>query len=542
MKFYFEMVSFKRIILCVTVLCVTGIMSAYIFFVSADMVYSRCVTEAGTPIEAADFAIDSNVGIAFAEDDPGFDIFVPGEYPVKLRVGIMSFVSILTVQDTISPVAKVREIISEPGKALSAIDFLYDIEDMTDTTASFINTPDINHYGTQDVSISLTDLGGNSTVFESTVTISPLVESVTIEAGDKQPDSTAFLASKDANNMELVTLLSNIDTSKVGRHPIAFKDGDRVFRSELIIEDTTPPSMTVRNVNAYLTSILSPESFIVSASDISEYTISFENNPDMSKEGSQEVVIIANDIAGNQTTKTATLTLQPDTDPPVITGVKDISVYVGEGISYRNGVNVSDNCDSSVSLDINTSGANAQNPGIYSITYTATDRAGNSSVQTATLTVKAIVYDQATIDALADAVLSRIINPGMGNREKMNAIYNWVRGHISYANHSDKGNWLRGAFEGLYFHKGDCYVYYATAKALLNRAGIPNLDIQKLPGYRSMHYWNLVNIGEGWYHFDTCPRVGGGVFNYITDAELMSYSASHNNSHIYDKSLYPEIQ
>lgn len=135
-----------------------------------------------------------------------------------------------------------------------------------------------------------------------------------------------------------------------------------------------------------------------------------------------------------------------------------------------------------------------------------------------------------------------LTHAGMGPREKLNAIYRWVRGHIAYANHSEKGNWLKGAFEGMYFRKGDCYVYFATTKALLNRAGIANTDIQKLPGYSSMHYWNLVNIGEGWYHYDTCPRTAGGVFNYLTDAEMMSYSRAHNNSHIYDPSLYPVIQ
>ena len=56
-----------------------------------------------------------------------------------------------------------------------------------------------------------------------------------------------------------------------------------------------------------------------------------------------------------------------------------------------------------------------------------------------------------------------------------------------------------------------------------------------------MHYWNLIDIGEGWHHFDTCRRVDGSTFFYKTDAELMAYSNSHDGTHNYDRSRYPDI-
>lgn len=54
------------------------------------------------------------------------------------------------------------------------------------------------------------------------------------------------------------------------------------------------------------------------------------------------------------------------------------------------------------------------------------------------------------------------------------------------------------------------------------------------------HFWSLVNIGEGWYHFDCTPRKDVSTFFYLTDAELEAYSSTHNGTHVYDKSLYPE--
>ncbi len=80
-----------------------------------------------------------------------------------------------------------------------------------------------------------------------------------------------------------------------------------------------------------------------------------------------------------------------------------------------------------------------------------------------------------------------------------------------------------------------------TAKCLLTRAGIKNMDIEKIPTPTTMHYWNLIDIGEGWHHFDTCRRVDGSTFFYKTDAELMAYSNSHDGTHNYDRSRYPDI-
>ena len=69
---------------------------------------------------------------------------------------------------------------------------------------------------------------------------------------------------------------------------------------------------------------------------------------------------------------------------------------------------------------------------------------------------------------------------------------------------------------------------------------ILNMDIEKIPA-KTVHYWNLVDIGDGWYHFDTTPRKDRPEIFMWTDEVLMEYSAKHNKSHNYDKSKYPEI-
>ena len=141
---------------------------------------------------------------------------------------------------------------------------------------------------------------------------------------------------------------------------------------------------------------------------------------------------------------------------------------------------------------------------------------------------------------MADNVLAQIITPEMTQLEIVQAIYNYNTRHIGYINHSDKGDWIQAAWEGLAKGKGDCYVYACTAKLLLTRAGITNMDIAKIPA-RTSHYWNLVDIGDGWYHFDTTPRKDHPTIFMWTDEQMMAYSNRHGKSHNYDPELYPEI-
>ena len=152
-----------------------------------------------------------------------------------------------------------------------------------------------------------------------------------------------------------------------------------------------------------------------------------------------------------------------------------------------------------------------------------------------------IPYSQEKVDALADEVLAQIITENMGGYDKLLAIYNWIQNNVYFIEHSDKDSWLKAAYEGFTEHKGDCYVFACTAKALLTRAGIPNRDINKIPT-TYQHFWNLVDIGEGWYHFDSCPRDDFPFLCYIDDATLMEISRYRDGYHTYDRTIFTDIK
>ncbi len=234
-----------------------------------------------------------------------------------------------------------------------------------------------------------------------------------------------------------------------------------------------------------------------------------------------------------------------DEKPPTLT-VTNIDVQVGGTVSYKKAVNYYDTVDEkeSIQLNIDRSKVNLNEVGSYPVIYIATDSSGNSVSVTGYVNVleEAPVWeDEEMIHRKAQRILLIILEEDMTDREKAEQIYDWIEHNVRYINSSEKGNYMRGAYEGLFQQEGDCFVYAATAKELLTQAELPNIDVIKSTDNPS-HYWNLVYIEDGWYHFDTTPCSSEQEFCLVTNEELKAYSSMHNNSHIFDESLYPEIK
>jgi len=263
-----------------------------------------------------------------------------------------------------------------------------------------------------------------------------------------------------------------------------------------------------------------------------------------------------------ESTTAATEPAQPsdaDTAAPVITGTEDKTIYVGDSVSYRTGVTVTDDHDPNPVLDIDSSAVDPQKAGTYQVTYTATDASGNTSTATITVTVQekndevlSEELQQKLQQVKTDAYLylKQIKNDAAKRHNKdvesltdseiANEIWLWVNWNLDYTGESDKSSWILGAYQYFETHKGDCFTYFAASKALLDEAGIKNMDICKSDTSHSDHYWNLVDLGDGWYHFDATPRDGDGdYFFMVTDEQLDGYSAAHENSHIFDHDAYP---
>lgn len=532
----------KRIILIslLVVLLAGGITGFFIY--QNSLVYEVCRVEAGIEVSVSDFLKREDKDAYFTDESDEIDIAVPGEYHVEIKTGFFKHKSTLYIEDTIAPVVKTQPVKIEYGQTCDITDFIITVDDATNTSLSFVREPDFEKVERQTVVIAVTDAGNNTATVEAELSIFAVTSKITLEAGSEPPDISYFV--KNDSGAKIVTDMSTIDFAKIGTNIVVVELDGTDYDVEVEVKDTTPPVFAVRNVSGFALVNRKPEDFVVSSSDITAITYSFDTPPDLTRNGTQTVTIAATDEGGNRTTMQAKLTLALDTQPPVISGAADMSVYRGESIAYRSKVKVSDNCPEGLELYVDSNAVNLNVAGTYPVTYKAVDLAGNTTTVTVNVTVRERTYSEEEVYSIADGILARIITDNMSKKDKAYAIFKYVKNNVYYAETTEKSNWIKAALMGLNDKRGDCFVYASVSKALLTRAGIANMDIERIPSGNTMHYWNLVDIddGWGWYHFDTTPRIPDRPNIFLwTDSQITQYSNTHYNSHNYDRSRYPKI-
>ena len=108
-------------------------------------------------------------------------------------------------------------------------------------------------------------------------------------------------------------------------------------------------------------------------------------NLDPDKDTTYKLTYTAADIYGNKAEKVITLTVSAN-QAPVISGVKDHTIKVGDSFNPKDGVTVKDDKDSNIELKVE-SDVNTNIPGTYKVSYSATDSGGKTSRAQSTVKV-----------------------------------------------------------------------------------------------------------------------------------------------------------
>lgn len=225
-------------------------------------------------------------------------------------------------------------------------------------------------------------------VLAKTVFSVEVVKVISIEAGSNPPNLSEFFI-EDQPSAEFITDISSIPIDKPGVHEIKLKIKNKEYHSTLEIVDTVPPKGEAVNYEIWSEEVKQPDDFVMNVVDMTDVKISFKVQPDYSKSGDQLVPIILRDTSDNTTVINATLTIKADKERPVIKGMKNQTIYIGESISYKEEVTVTDNRDEHIEIEIDHSGVNLEEAGEYQVFYRAVDSAGNKASTTATITILA---------------------------------------------------------------------------------------------------------------------------------------------------------
>lgn len=527
--------SHKLIVPAIIIVLVSALCVGFYFYVDS-LAYKKVNIEAGNSITASDLIKKGDSKAYFTKDSDEILFDTPGEYNVVVMSKRFKHKVVVNVVDTIAPTASVNNLYCSKDDTLSADLFVDDIVDATKVSIDFDTAPDFKHVGKQNLSIVLTDKGDNKTYLSPELTVLPFKTRLSVEAGNNKPKLSDFRISDETYLCE--DGFDSISMNHVGEYSLAFSYGNEEYSVLFSVVDTASPIVQFTDYDGFVGENITPEDFVVSATDKTDLTYSFAEDF-QNKEGAQYVTVIVTDEGGNEVSENCKVSLKIDSEAPVIEEANDIEVYEGNSVSYLSHISVSDNCMNDLDIKVSAEGVDTDTPGTYPITYTVTDVGGNTATASVNVIVKERSYSMDEINARADEILASILTPDMSDYDKCWAIFNYVRTHVIFQDKSDKDSYVKACYEGVIGNHGDCYVYACTCQTLLTRAGITNMMIERIPT-RTTHFWNLVDYGEGWYHMDTTPRVPDHPTVFMwTEAQIQEYSAGHWRCYNYDHDQYP---
>lgn len=370
----------------------------------------------------------------------------------------------------------------------------------------------------------------------------------TLEAGSDLPSPYRLVGEDGA---AYVAGFDETCVNRPGTYSIPMTDAKgRKYNLKLTVRDRKAPVVTTKHVY-YAQGISEPDAldFIGTIVEADEYKAYFECDlPDMNQIGDYDITFRVEDASGNKTKELhSIMTVIKDQEAPVFTKVPELSAYVGEAIAYRKGLVVTDNCGGEVDIQVDSSAVDPNTPGDYEVRFTATDKSGNTSWAVTNIHIYENQVTEEQLNEKIDGVIAQIITPDMNKEAQLRAVYRYVYDHIAYVSDSDKSDWVRAAYDGLFMNgSGDCYNYFAAAIAFCRRLGIDYREIERTPGAaEGTHFWIMVNIGTAeeprWYHFD-CTHLRASYSHsgcLLTDQQIRAFNKFRAGFYAYDSSKYP---
>lgn len=201
-------------------------------------------------------------------------------------------------------------------------------------------------------------------------------------------------ATASANGKALeVTISGEVDHTKLGTYRICYSAQYlwiiKTVEREVTVVDATAPVITLTNIPGHLTPPGQPyqeEGFQA----VDDYDGDITDKVQTSIEGDVVTYTVA-DSSGNQTSIQRTI-LRSDVEAPILTLTGSSSITISAGTAYQEpGFTAIDSVDGDITADVQISGSvNIYLAGTYTLTYTATDRAGNAVTAERIITVEPI--------------------------------------------------------------------------------------------------------------------------------------------------------
>lgn len=231
------------------------------------------------------------------------------------------------------------------------------------------------------------------------IPLNQVTDTIEVELGDTLSEELTDYVSGFEPAFWVTNLdISQVDTNTVGDYTATVKHGFQEFVYSILVRDTVPPTLTLKEGKIYLEKGKTyPSSYFVEESfdlggDIF-VSITESHMPNMKRSyayssvcGKSVLTFYAVDNSGNEAVYTLDVIF--DT-PPEIIGIKDFYVVPGSVAKYKEGVNAIDvvDGDRTSHITINAENVDLSKKGSYTVEYSCEDSYGLVSTKTAKVNV-----------------------------------------------------------------------------------------------------------------------------------------------------------
>lgn len=360
---------------------------------------------------------------------------------------------------------------------------------------------------------------------------------------------------------DAVVNLSNVRIDEVGVYDAYAEYAGKVYPFTIQIRDSVAPlaSLVQTKYEIKVGSTLIAKDLVKDIEDDSEYQVYFdeEGHPQaktFTEIGTfNEVFIIVEDIYGNKSNKLRlSVEVSKDEDGPVFSGVDNKIIQVGTPFNAYLGVRASDQTDGDLTNSIQVSGSvDIYTVGEYTLTYTVSDLAGNQTVATRVITVqKEAVETENSIQDVADGpylpiekarqldstylTISKATFKGTNTLELVQQMTNHLVKYTQYLPSNQGGPYIDSSYGAICDNVASDQGF---ARGFLYMANQQDIEAYYVQGTfnGSPWAWNIVKIGESYYHLDiTYQR------RMKTGFKLYSTEEMETQGYQFDESYYPQ--
>ncbi len=263
--------------------------------------------------------------------------------------------------------------------------------------------------GKYKLTYSVSDKAKNKTSITRTITVKkdtvkPKISGATnktVYIGSSFNPKTGVTAkdNADGNITKKIKISGKVIMKKAGKYKLTYSVSDKaknkasVTRTITVKKDTVKPKISgATNKTVYIGSSFNPKTG-VTAKDNADGNITkkikISGKVIMKKAGKYKLTYSVSDKAKNKASVTRTITVKKDTVKPKISGATNKSINIGTAFNPKAGVTASDNIDGNITKNIKIKGlVNSKKAGVYTLTYTVSDKAKNTTTVKRTITVK----------------------------------------------------------------------------------------------------------------------------------------------------------